>query len=558
MIIINLSEKATTVSKASVDPINVFCQFFIPKTDERIAEIQQCLRFNVENSSVAKIYLMNERIYTAEEMGVTDTDKIVQHNLGRRLKFSDVFEYIETQGIKGYNVIMNSDIFVDKTIEKLRKSDLAVSKKMMALLRFEYDPKNIVKSQIFGPRHDSQDTWIIHSNFNIVAEQRKAFEFEFGKPGCDNKIVYLMNILNYEVVNDPTFIKTYHIHKSQQRDYTIKDKVPSPYSIISPYGYYVGKILPSLGINLNDLETKTNSFSEIRFNDNIMLHDYVKRKLDKGQNFIIPRIAGIENNFAVYAEVTKNAGRMNQNIAEYFNKHMSSMKKNAGIMLSSEASINTFSELYMKSMEKAELIGAWEVYGAVYRAISESHDYIRKKYKPKKFFWAFAFDIFHYIHSIPWTHALRGKRLLIISAFEQSILESLPKRDKIYGIDLFPDCKITTIRPPQTQGSESSQEFTVELANFCTKLDLIKDTYDVALVSCGGYGNLVCSHIYSKNGKSAIYVGGVLQMYFGILGERWLRERPEIVSLYANEFWRRPKDVEKPRDYQTVEGSCYW
>lgn len=47
-------------------------------------------------------------------------------------------------------------------------------------------------------------------------------------------------------------------------------------------------------------------------------------------------------------------------------------------------------------------------------------------------------------------------------------------------------------------------------------------------------------------------------MYFGILGERWLRERPDIVTLYLNEWWRRPSDAEKPRNFQAVEGSCYW
>jgi hypothetical protein len=57
---------------------------------------------------------------------------------------------------------------------------------------------------------------------------------------------------------------------------------------------------------------------------------------------------------------------------------------------------------------------------------------------------------------------------------------------------------------------------------------------------------------YGKNGdkkislKSAIYIGGVLQMYFGIYGERWLRERKSILELYINENWSRPKDNERP------------
>jgi hypothetical protein len=453
---------------------------------------------------------------------------------------------------------MNSDIFLDKTIEKLHKSDIHVEKKMIALLRYEYDPTNIVKSKIFGPRHDSQDTWIIHSKFNIRPEHRKVFDFEFGKPGCDNKITYLMTVLGYEVVNDPAFIKTYHVHSNQTREYTFMDRVPDPYALVVPYGYPNDKIAHSMNINLAELAPRTKDFGEIKFDDNVMLHDYVKGKLDKGQRFIIPRIAGIENNFAIFGEICKKNDRVEQNVGEYFNNTLQAMKNNAGIRLSSLEAIYLYSDLYVKSLNNAELIGGWELYGNYYPHIRDSYDYVRKKYKNKKFFWTFAFDIFHYIHSLPWTLALKGKRLLIVSAFENSILEKLPNLDKVYGVNLFPECKITTIRPPQTQGAEDSQEFNIELMNFCMKLDAIKDTYDVALVSCGGYGNLVCNHIYEHNGKSAIYVGGVLQMYFGILGERWIRERPDIVSLYVNEYWTRPKDSEKPRNFQAVEGACYW
>jgi hypothetical protein len=81
--------------------------------------------------------------------------------------------------------------------------------------------------------------------------------------------------------------------------------------------------------------------------------------------------------------------------------------------------------------------------------------------------------------------------------------------------------------------------------------------YDVALVSCGGYGNLVCNYIFDS-GKSAIYVGGVLQMYFGILGGRWLQDEPDIIRLFLNENWTRPKEHERPEGYKTIENGCYW
>ena len=158
---------------------------------------------------------------------------------------------------------------------------------------------------------------------------------------------------------------------------------------------------------------------------------------------------------------------------------------------------------------------------------------------------------------MPWTHTLKNKRVLIISPFADSMREKDHKRDKIYGIDLFPDCKLMYIKPPQTQADEPSLTFIQELQKFYKELDAISGNYDIALVSAGGYGNPICNHIY-ETGHSAIYIGGVLQMYFGIVGQRWLRERQDVIRCYINEHWTRPSDAEKPKNFDVVEKSCYW
>ena len=122
---------------------------------------------------------------------------------------------------------------------------------------------------------------------------------------------------------------------------------------------------------------------------------------------------------------------------------------------------------------------------------------------------------------------------------------------------LFPDCEFVFLKPPQTHGKNKSRKLEVEFNNFVKRIDEIKDSFDVALCSCGGYGNPICGAIYDM-GKSAIYVGGVLQMYFGIYGERWVRDRPDIMRMYMNKHWSRPKVSERPKNYKDVEKSCYW
>lgn len=555
----HLSKSSTILENPTEDSIHLFTQFFVHGDKTRNKELQFCIRSNVENANVDKIHLLGERIYTNKELGVdNNSNKIIQTVIGRRLRFQDVIAYIRTNQIQGYHILLNLDIcFHPTALTNLRRSDLHLERKMMALLRFEYNPSNPESSPIFGPRFDSQDTWILHSNFPIPEHAEKSFGFEFGKPGCDNKLIYLLSVLGYEVLNDPFFIKTWHVHSSKSRDYTIKDAIPNPWGVVVPANANPVLIPPSLGMDMRTMASSTRNFNEIQFADNTVIYNYVLNKMQSGTPFVFPRISGIENNFAVFGRILKEQGPNNQQLLQYIQQVTPAMKNNAGIKLSSMNSVFKYSDHYLRAFDHCEIFAGWDVQGNYIGHISHSHEYIKQKYSDRKIVWALSLDIFHYIYSTPWTHALRGKRVLIVSPFEQSIREKLPIRSKIYGIDLFPECEISTICPPQTHAGEESAEFDVELERFKKRLDQIKDTYDIALLSCGGYANPVAAYLF-ECGKSAVYVGGVLQMYFGILGGRWLKERPDVVRMYLNEHWSRPKESERPKNCKNIEGGCYW
>lgn len=548
-------QQLDTVSNC--DPINLFIQFYIDANRARQKEIVQCLQNNIDNPLIDKIYLLNERIYKPRELGVTPSPKIVQFNLGKRLQYGDVYRYINENQIVGYNILANSDIFFDETLIALRKSDLSGDqRKMMALLRYEYNPGNKFNSVIFGPRYDSQDTWIIHSRHTPT--QYKLFAFPLGKPGCDNKMIYLMRMLDYEVINDPIALKSFHYHTSNIRNYTHdkKEVIPMPWGVVVPSGYALSTINNSLGLTIQTLDS-------LRFEDHDLLRNYVAGKIAKDEKFVIPRISTIETEMAHYGRLLKTNPNPQVTagfFAELQAKRLPIMKNNAGVQISNVGSLYKYSDMYLGAFEKCDIYGGWDKQGHVYPCVASAQDFIEKEVaKTKKMIWGFAFDIFHYIYCAePWTHALRGKRLLIISAFEKSIKTKLPVLSQIYGRDLFPECSFITIRPPQTQGAEPSQEFDTELNNFFQRLDVLRGQYDIALVACGGYGACVVNYIYTQHNASAIYVGGVLQMYFGILGSRWLRERPDIVRLFLNEHWIRPTAEEKPANFDKVEGSCYW
>jgi len=235
------------------------------------------------------------------------------------------------------------------------------------------------------------------------------------------------------------------------------------------------------------------------------------------------------------------------------------LKNNAGIRIGSWKQAQEFSDIHFNSFQQAKLITAWAPWDAVYMSTQDAHKMIGDIAIKNRagVVHARVLDIYHYIHRQPWTHALRGQRILIISAFVDSIRAKIDTGEKIYGVDLFPDCEFVFVKPPQTQASNPSRVFTEELYDFNKDVEAVRDAFDVALVSCGGYGNLICSNIYDM-GKSCILVGGVLQMYFGIYGNRWMKDNKDVLTMYLNEHWSRPQAQERPRAFENIEGGCYF
>lgn len=589
--------------KENNEKITIFQQFFIPQNKERYRELQETLQFNLQNPNIDKIYLLNEKIYSNNELGLTNenkigmnfkpkkkvykkkvTDKLIQINMEKRLTFKHVLDFVKSDCIKGYIVILNTDIFLDDTIKKLRTTNFHEEKGMFSLLRWEYTNRNLSKCKLFGHslpgRGDSQDSWILHSNF--IPKNTKAFNIEFGVPGCDNKMAYLFLIHGFKVVNNPFFIKTYHNHKTLVRNY--EEKVETPYTMIvatrDSKNYinipqYTGLHQPVK--NINDY---TNKFTNMVYrNDNDVFIDYLNEKIKKNENFIVPRVAGVENFVAFKTmEINQNLDNLlidclfknktlnakdKENIETELNysslkQILNTMKNNAGIQITDSQTLMKYSYQYLQAFDYSELFFSWAKWGNVNQGyVADSIDYVEKRFgKDRKVLDALVLDVFHYIHK-PWTHTLKGKKILIISPFIDSFKEKEKIREHIYGVDLFPDCEFIYLKPPQTQGQTHSLPFDHELMKFIKELETVKDDFDVALCSCGGYGNLVVNYIYNM-GKSAIYVGGVLQMYFGVYGERWLRERKEVMRMYMNKYWTRPKMLEKPKGFEQVEGSAYW
>ena len=530
--------------------IILITQFFNGKSAARKEELKTALKVNVANAEINKIILLNERIYTDNELGVK-SDKIEQIVVNKRLNYKIVFDEVEKLNLNGYIVLSNLDIFFDKTVSNIRRSGIANEKAMFALLRYEYTPGvSIANTPIFEHRSASQDTWIWHTNWNVGKKEREIFDFNMGTLGCDNTFIYLAQMLGYKTYNTPQLVKTYHNHGTNERNYSKSVTTPKPH-------YYMAALM-------NDDNVKQDVSHPFTFRgENNNFYDYLNKMLTSNKKFIVPRLAGIEHMYAMIGAEVKQTGSFNGSHADFVNKTRSLMKNNAGVFLPSGDSIIQYSDLYLRAFHLCDMYMDWEPQGDVASAYGSglqlAFEFVQHNFENKKRLWSFGVaDIFHLIYQEkPWTHALKGKRLLIISPFGETFKKQLPVLDKIYGRDLFPDCTFTFLSPPVTNGKNQSRPFIEELNDFVKRIGTVANEFDVALVSCGGYGNPVLNRIHDM-GKSAIYVGGVLQMFFGVYGSRWERERPLMMRLFKNEHWVRPTRDERPQGFEGVEGSCYW
>lgn len=181
--------------------IRLFYNYYEDKHPFRKQEIDYCLKRNLENQALTTI--------------VVDSPG--------KPTYDFFFEKINAvTGPDDINIICNSDIFFDDTIKFVEKIQ---PKEMYALLRWEWVPGGAR----FYERPDSQDTWIVRGKVEGVFGG-----FSLGIRGCDNRIAHEFLKAGYDVKNPAKTIRTYHVHTSMVRNYTMADVVPPPYHTLMP------------------------------------------------------------------------------------------------------------------------------------------------------------------------------------------------------------------------------------------------------------------------------------------------------------------------------------
>ena len=163
-------------------------------------------------------------------------------------------------------------------------------------------------------------------------------------------------------------------------------------------------------------------------------------------------------------------------------------------------------------------------------------------------------------NKIPWSHSLKDKKVLIINPFVASFQKQLDNGFQIFkNKKLFhDDQEFVFYKSFQTiAGNHIHSDWFETFTIMCE--DIKKLDFDIALLGCGGYGLPLCDFIKTKMKKSAIYIGGGLQLMFGVMGKRWeVREDWKKIIKDNDTKFIKPSKEEKCSNYKQIEDGCYW
>lgn len=532
------------------EPIILIYQYFKHPDNTRHNEIKTCLIKNVNNSFISRIILLNERKYTEEELGV-NSNKVEQIIIGNRLYFSDIFDYVEKLNLKGYILTCNADIFFDETVEHVKNTNIHKEKGMYTQLRFEYTNKNLKKCKLFGPRSDSQDTWIFHSNFNIPKLHRKIFKIHFGMPGCDNKLTYLFHLMNFEVLNDPYLIKTYHFHRTEIRNYKGKAPLPRPYMFVNPYlnpnnaeeMYPMNVYCKPYGMTYRDYYQKENNF----FEDADMTQF---TKLVQNKSFYIGKLNIHFSNMAfILNELLKND---DNKLAMLKNNIIGSIQyfKDNKLIINNLNDVNMFVSIYNDLLKNLNAVIMYPCRFYDYLTLKDSNNkyhiqtgdlgngYMLKRVRKINILpiGVNLLNIGVYMNKPSWLDHINNKKILIISNKFEKIKEQIHKKgmkNTFYGKEIFENSTYSIINTPNSNVVENIQDNinnyyqnNIKEINNCDVIFIGETPYDIILVD-----------IAKKLNKSTIVVGEFLPLWFGLYSKKDLKLNSEVIKMYMDKDW---------------------
>lgn len=242
----------------------------------------------------------------------------------------------------------------------------------------------------------------------------------------------------------------------------------------------------------------------------------------------------------------------------WFEKHFNFLDQFSGVYPPNQETSELFSRRYLTDIPAIDMLGSFQYYEK-FMPLKENIVNVHLE------------TLYPFFVERPWTLALKGKKVLIVHPFEETIINQYAKRVHLFKNEgSLPEFELITLKAIQ-----SAAGIRPPFKNWFEALKFLEDKiskidFDICILGCGAYGLPLAAHV-KRMGKKGFHVGGGLQLLFGIKGKRWddpnygfteYIEYPGLMtesycSLY-NEFWIRPLKEDTPQSAQKLDGAIYW
>lgn len=281
--------------------------------------------------------------------------------------------------------------------------------------------------------------------------------------------------------------------------------------------------------------------------------DHIKALLESDKPCMIARFGSGELSVVVITYFYRNFSLL-QNSIEYIkgNRYkfwlsqyiINGITINGGFFPDDKSLIFKYGDLILKDLDKIDVLGSWVDYEHHISHLLTNAKLVRLA------------DLEPYYFQHPWSVALKGKTVLVIHPFEESIKLQYAKRELLFeNKDILPEFNLKTIKAVQSiaHSKVPFNNWFDAFQSMCKQIDEID--FDIALIGAGAYGMPLATYV-KKRGKKAVHLGGALQILFGIKGKRW--ENGPFFKTLINEHWVKPLPHEVPQQAHEVENACYW
>ena len=293
-------------------------------------------------------------------------------------------------------------------------------------------------------------------------------------------------------------------------------------------------------------------------NADILIMNYLNSK----SSFLVSRLGGTEAKFIGQflkknpdSSLIKRPPIMSTSIKRW-NKINREIQNNAGFFYTNPNDAANFVKLYLEALQNTDILGAWGTafsWPEVLALKNLDLKVININYTAP---WVEPYIVNNKEDAVdPWSFALKDKKILVISPFSKSIELQHERIHKVFPTINYPKFDLQVIKAPLTQGQADLKNLNWnDLLHDLIEKIRIKN-FDVALISCGSY-SLPLAHFVKQIGKIGIHCGGGLQLFFGVMGNRW--NKSHYINSFHNDYWVRPLPEETPPGSNLVEGACYW